>query len=214
MAEDRDALLSTLRSLSDGGRAAVERELVELGREAALGRLAADVAHDVANPLFGVLGLLDLLLEDTTPGSEDEARLRLLHQTTLELKRTVQELLDFARTVPGEGGRGDLERAAKTAVALVRHGIGKTLALEESYDGGAGEVACGEGELRQLLLHLLLAARSTDEPVRVEVARGLARVAPAASGLDALAARRIALDHGGSLETVDGAFELRLPAAV
>jgi hypothetical protein len=61
---------------------------------------------------------------------------------------------------------------------------------------------------------LLLAARSTDEPVRVEVAGGLARVAPAADGFDALAARRIALDHGGSLELVDGAFELRLPAAV
>ena len=71
-------LLSTILSLPDEQRPAVERELVPLARSAALGELAADVAHDVANPLFGVLGLVDLLLEDATPGTDDEARLRLV----------------------------------------------------------------------------------------------------------------------------------------
>src|SRR3954451_18951980 len=130
----RDALLSTIGSLSDDERAEAERELVPLAREAALGRLAADVAHDVANPLFGVLGLVDLLLEDATPGSEDEARLRLLHQATGEMKRTLQVLLDFARTTPGESEVGDLVTAARAAIALVRQGAGKSLDLEAQYD--------------------------------------------------------------------------------
>src|SRR3954471_24811434 len=109
----RDALLSTIRSLSDDARVEAERDLVPLAREAALGRLAADVAHDVANPLFGVLGLVDLLLEDAAPGSEDEARLRLLHQATGEMKRTLQSLLDFARSTPGEPTSGDLVAATR-----------------------------------------------------------------------------------------------------
>src|SRR3954453_22282832 len=106
-----NGLLSTIVGLPDDRRVEAERDLVPLAREAALGRLTADVAHDVANPLFGVLGLVDLLLEDATPGSEDETRLRLLHQTTGEMKRPLQILLDFARTTPGESEVGDLVTA-------------------------------------------------------------------------------------------------------
>src|SRR3954452_17132408 len=104
--QGRSGLLSTIAALPEDRRAEAERELVPIAREAALGRLAADVAHDVANPLFGVLGLVDLLLEDATPGSEDESRLRLLHQTTGEMKRTLQTLLDFARAEPGTARAG------------------------------------------------------------------------------------------------------------
>ena len=91
------ALLSTILSLPDDQRASVERELVLLARSAALGDLAADVAHDVANPLFGVLGLVDLLLEDAIPGNDDEERLRLVSRAALEMKATLGGLLDFAR---------------------------------------------------------------------------------------------------------------------
>src|SRR5512147_1713177 len=102
MPGDTVALLSTLRSLPDGEREQVERELAALARTAALGELAADVAHDVANALFGVLGLVDLLLEDATSGSDGAARLQLLHETALGLKGSVQALLGFARPVGGE----------------------------------------------------------------------------------------------------------------
>src|SRR2546423_13764193 len=81
MPEPLSVLLSTILSLSDDRRAEVERELVAPARAAALGELAAGVAHDVANPLYGVLGLVDLLLEDAAAGSNDEARLRLPRAT-------------------------------------------------------------------------------------------------------------------------------------
>src|SRR2546427_1071454 len=86
-------LLATLLSLPDGRRASVERELVELTRSAALGELAGDVGHDAANALFGGIGLVDLLLQDATPGSEEEARLQLLQTTMLELKTILGTLL-------------------------------------------------------------------------------------------------------------------------
>jgi signal transduction histidine kinase len=207
-----NALLSTIRVLSDVERAEAERELVPIAREAALGRLAADVAHDVANPLFGVLGLVDLLLEDATPGSEDESRLRLLHQTTGEMKRTLQTLLDFARAEPGTAGTGDLVAACRTAIELVRHGVGKSLDLQSRYDVAALRVACGAAELVQLVLHLVLAARAADGAISVEVGEDGARVRPAGpEGLDIVIARRIAADHGGSVGEDAGAYVLRLP---
>lgn len=197
-------------ALPDGRRAEAERDLVPLAREAALGRLAADVAHDVANPLFGVLGLVDLLLEDATPGSEDEARLRLLHQTTGEMKRTLQSLLDFARAAPGESSEGDLVSATQAALALVRHGIGKSLEIEARYDDSRIRVPCGHAELTQIVLQLVLAARQEGAAITVTVGNGAVRVAPAGEeGLDVVVARRIAVDHGGTLEASDGAYELR-----
>src|SRR4051812_14469472 len=156
--QGQDDLLSTIAALPEERRAGAERELVPLAREAALGRLAADIAHDVANPLFGVLGLVDLLLEDATSGSEDEARLKLLHQTTGEMKRTLQILLDFARATPGDGSVGDVVAASRTAVTLASHGIGKSLDLDARYDVLELPVACGEPELVQLMLHLVLSA--------------------------------------------------------
>jgi signal transduction histidine kinase len=208
--QGRNSLLSTIAALSEDTRAEAERDLVPLAREAALGRLAADVAHDVANPLFGVLGLADLLLADATPGSEDETRLRLLHQTTGEMKGTLQSLLDFARATPGESAVGDLVEATRAAVALVQHGTGKSLDLEARYDVQELRVACGGAELVQAVLHLVLAARSREAPIRVTVGDAVLRIAPAARDrLDVVAARRIALDHGGSLDEIDGAFELR-----
>jgi len=211
MRVDDSALLSTLCTLPDEERAAAERSLVALANAAALGDLAADVAHDVANPLFGVLGLVDLLLEDVPPGSEHEARLRLLRQTALEMKGTLQALLDFARMGNSDGSRADAARAAARAVALVRHGSGKATAIEERYPAGPVHVACDEGELAQAVLQLLLAARGGGA-LRIEVADGAVRVAPAAgAGVRITAAARIAADHGGTLETDQGAYVLRLP---
>src|SRR4051812_37817752 len=90
MSDARLTLLSTILSFPDDQRPALERELVPLARSAALGDLSADVAHDVANPLFGVLGLVDLLLDDAAPGTDDEARLRLVRQAALEMKATLR----------------------------------------------------------------------------------------------------------------------------
>src|SRR5512141_1134175 len=125
MSAARVTLLSTILSLPDDRRPAVERELAPLTRSAALGDLAADVAHDVANPLFGVLGLVDLLLEDATPGTDGEVRLQLVSQSALEMKATLAGLLDFARPAASEAARADLAEAVRAALGLVRHGIGK-----------------------------------------------------------------------------------------
>lgn len=212
MADTRLTLLSTILSLPDDQRPSVERELVPLARSAALGDLAADVAHDVANPLFGVLGLVDLLLEDVTPGTDDEERLRLVGQAALEMKATLGSLLDFARPGVQEATRADLGASARAALGLVRNGIGKTLAVEERYPDEPQLVLCTPALLVQAVLHLLLAARGDAAALTLEVKRGTVTVSPGVpESLGTLAAARIAADHGGTVELSDAAITLRLP---
>src|SRR5204863_6100521 len=88
---------------------------------------------DVANPLYGVLGLVDLLLEDAAAGSNDEARLRLVQQAALEMKSTLRVLLDFARPADDGQARASLDDAVREAVVLLRHGAGRPLEVDERY---------------------------------------------------------------------------------
>jgi two-component system, NtrC family, sensor kinase len=212
MTTEGSSLLSTLLALPDEERRRIEAELVPLGRRAALGDLAADVAHDVANPLFGVLGLVDLLLDGVPPGSIDEERLRLLRETALEMKGTLRALLDFARPAGSEPAEGDLAAAAREALGLVRHGSGRTLQVDERYGADPAPVACPPALLVQAALHLLLGARAAGGAITVEVEAGRLRVAPAANGsIDLLVARAIAVACGGTLEREPGAATLVVP---
>jgi signal transduction histidine kinase len=195
----QDLLLSTLLSLPDDRRAEVERLLIPVTRSAALGELATGVAHDVANPLFGAIGLVDLLLEDAAPASEDAARLQLLKETTLEMKGTLQVLLDFARSADG-AREASLDDALRTAIRLLAHGGRRTTAVEARYGREPSAVPCSPGALLQAVLQLLLAAREVPGLV-AEVSGATLRLSPAPpETLGTLVAARIVTDHGGKLE--------------
>jgi signal transduction histidine kinase len=190
---------------------ALERELTPLAGAAALGDLAADVAHDIANPLFGMLGLVDLLIEDAAAGSENEDRLGLLRQTALEMKATLHILLEFARTPDGEPAEASLEDAARQALELLRHGVGRSLVVDERYPDRPAIVPCPPGALAQVVLHLLLAARGTGR-IEIEVDDGSLRISPSpVESLGVLVATRIAVDHGGTVVRAEGSLTLHWP---
>jgi signal transduction histidine kinase len=202
------ALLSTLQSLPDDERAALERALVPLARRAAIGALAADVAHDAGNALFGVIGLLELTLDDEPLGRD---RRELLSSSSRELDRTLRPFLHFARTGDDEGSRSDLAELVRDAVSLYRHGLRKVEPLAVDVPGEPVRVAVPPSLAGQAVVHLLLAA---DLAASVELADGVVRVAPVREpSLDELVAARIAADHGGSLTREGGAYALRLPPA-
>ncbi len=207
-----DILLATVVSLPDERRATAERQLVPLTRSAALGDLAADVAHDVANPLFGVIGLVDLLLDDAEAGSEAAARLQLLKESALEMKDTLRVLLDFARVADNDAGHASLDDAVRSALQLLRHGVGRTVVVEERYPAEPVRVPCPAGPLVQAVLQLLLAARALPG-LTVEVSGPSLRISPApADSIGVLVAGRIVTDHGGRLERTADAVTLLWPA--
>ena len=205
MPEPLPVLLSTILSLSDDRRAEVERGLVAPARAAALGELAAGVA----NPLYGVLGLVDLLLEDAAAGSNDEARLRLVQQAALEMKSTLRVLLDFARPADGEPAQASLDDAVREALVLLRHGTGRPLEVDERYPDEPAIVPCPPDALVQAVLHLLLAVGEAGR-LEVEVGPASVRIFPSPpESLGVLVAGRIVADHGGSVERTASSLTLR-----
>src|SRR4051794_8741731 len=184
--------------------------------------------HELNNPLFVVLGLVELVLRDVEPGSKAEERLALALATGGEVKQLVATVLDVARDEgPGEREPLALDVPAREAAALARRlSLSKALEVEERHGAEPAVVLGRPRQLRQLFLTLLvLAERSADGPATVTLAveraqaEAVARLAaeispPGDAALELEAATAIARAHGGSLAVgLDGALrvELRLP---
>ena len=82
------------------------RELATLEKDAAVGILARGVAHELNNPLQGVLGFAELLLRDLRAGEPDKDRLiqhlEWIERSALRCKRIVDGLLNFTAATGGD----------------------------------------------------------------------------------------------------------------
>jgi two-component system, NtrC family, sensor kinase len=132
------------------------RELGDKERLAALGQLAAQLAHEIGTPLGSVSGHLQLaLIAAGLPASVDE-RLRVASKELERVSKIVRDYLDSTRRVAPEKSRVDVRRVVDEAVGLV-HGDERRaeITVERKLDPSAVELSTDPGLLRQILVNLL-----------------------------------------------------------
>jgi len=151
-------LLGVITDLSERRR--LDQQLVQSGKLAALGELAAGVAHEINNPLFAILGLTEFLLKEAEPESKARQRLELIQQTGLEIKEIVRALLDFARENAEERHVVALADVVRSTVDLVRRtNAHKGVELVDVYDDSDVRVSASPNQLKQIFLNLIANAR-------------------------------------------------------
>ena len=145
-------------------RVAMEKALREKDRLAALGILAAGVAHEVNTPLTGISSYAQMLLADT---SEDDPRYEILKKVekqTFRAARIVNNLLEFARNRTEELHPVDLVPLIGEALDLLserraRRNVRLDLDLPEQGPDDEPLVVMGnDGELQQVITNLALNA--------------------------------------------------------
>ena len=133
---------------------------LEAGRLSTLGELVRGVAHEINNPLFGMLGLVDLLLADLEPGSPEHDRLLLVKQSGLEIKQLSHALLRFVRAEPDDIRLVSLHRIAEETLELFRcTNADKNVEVREDYCQEPLEVRGSHARLGQVCLSLLVNAQ-------------------------------------------------------
>lgn len=138
---------------------AMRQQLNQTEKLASVGRLAAGVAHEVNNPLTGVLTFAHLMREKTNLDDEDRQSLEVIIHETTRVREIVRGLLDFARESPMRLRTLDLGQVVRQSLDLVRRQKAFVkLALEERYHPEELPVAADRNRLQQVLLNLLLNA--------------------------------------------------------
>lgn len=173
----------------------LDRELQQKNRLAALGEMAATVAHEIRNPLGGIRGFAALLERDLE-GDERARHVERILEGVQILDRIVGELLDYTRPV-------ELSRKRTEAAALVRGAMEylpetpETVALE-LVDAPPVFVDADTATMRQALLNILInAVQSLDGNGRVSIAidaedtEALIRITDTGCGIDPEAQERI-----------------------
>jgi len=186
LAREFDAMADALRER--------EQRLIRSERLATVGRMAAQIAHEVRNPLSSI-GLNAELLGDELPGQADEAR-RLVASIIGEVDRLAEiteTYLRFARLPRPKLEREDLGELVASVVDLARGELVQAgIALHVEVPPDLPEMMADEGQLRQALINLIRNAREAlvgapakrlSIAVSVDGDRLLLRVADSGAGI-------------------------------
>ncbi len=130
--------------------------LARAERLAAIGEVAAKLAHEIRNPLAGIQMAFNNLRREIDDQQQCE-RMGLIDSELKRLARLLNEMLDQSRHAPEEASDFDLAVLARDLLVLTRYQLPDTIQLRSNIDKPLA-VHLPESGLRQALLNLLLNA--------------------------------------------------------
>lgn len=152
-----NATLLVARNLTQ--EEAMRAEAIRAAQLAALGELASGVAHEINNPINGIINYARIIM-DEPEDPETKDHLQSIVDEGKRIAKIVSNLLDFARRRDEILSPSTLNKVVEISLELVSHllkkdGISYTVSLDESLPS----LMCNEQQLQQVVLNLLSNAR-------------------------------------------------------
>ncbi|MBF0211073.1 MAG: PAS domain S-box protein [Desulfamplus sp.] len=140
--------------------AALQKQILELKKTQALGRLARGVAHDFNNMLSPIINYTEMLKMDISSdeGNEGNKSLRLyldgIYTAALRSKELVHQILTFSRKSEQKFYPIKLEPVIKEALILLRSSLYPNIEIIEMIDSNCGSVAADTTQIHQIIMNL------------------------------------------------------------
>jgi two-component system NtrC family sensor kinase len=154
---------------------ALSREAAQLEKMAAIGRVAGGVAHEINNPLHGILSFVQLAQKPDVPREKMTRYLEVIRECAVRCRDIVQSMRDFARrSHESSAHEFDLRRACLRATVPFEPVLGARLEkqLGDELDGGAQCIGTPL-QLQQVVANLMQNAVDASPPggrVRITLA--------------------------------------------
>lgn len=135
---------------------AAEGKMVEAARLAAIGEMAAGIAHELNNPLTAIAGFSELLRDEFPPESRQREHMELILREARRSREIVRRLLDFSRREAAHQAPVDITEAVSEVLALVQP-MAQVQQVEIHFEAWEElPLVLGDrGRLRQVILNLV-----------------------------------------------------------
>ncbi len=138
---------------------AVRTQMAQSEKLASIGRLAAGVAHEINNPLAGILTFSMLALEDCDEDHPLKQSLEVIVKQTLRCRDTVKGLLDFARQSSATPSITEVNSVVdKTLLLIENQAIFQNIKTVRKFDSELPNVLIDAGQLQQVVMNIVLNA--------------------------------------------------------
>jgi PAS domain S-box-containing protein len=168
-----DALAKAHHELVEANRRLVEEQakLIQAEKLSSIGMLAAGVAHEINNPLSGVLGCVKALRENRVAGEKREEYFDTVRDGLLRMQNAVRGLLDYSRQRPPAAETLDPASIVAAALQLVAPASRKKdLRIENGVVSSSVMVRVDRSQLMQAVVNVLLnAIYASREHARIEI---------------------------------------------
>ncbi len=155
-AQSAQAALVVVRDVTEQEQ--IAKSLAQVEKLAAVGRLAAGIAHEINNPLAAIQANVQLLLSGR-PDDEQVESLEIMRRATERARRVVRNLLSFSEQSLGYLAPVDVNATIRSALDLVSHQAGQGgVTIECHLAEGLPPVMASREQLESVWLNLAVNA--------------------------------------------------------
>jgi two-component system NtrC family sensor kinase len=201
-------MLTSLRERDRHQRAESELKLVQSERQASVGRLAAGVAHEINNPLTGVLTFTHMLLRRKDLAADVRDDLETIAVSTERVRKIVKGLLDFSRQSKIEPEPTDINELVEKTIPLVANQAlvkGVVFCFDRGKDVPGRTL--DRSQFQSVLLNIIInAIDATDRGGHITITTGMS-YSPGADVQRGIEIRIADTGHGIPPENLDMLFD-------
>jgi two-component system NtrC family sensor kinase len=137
-----------------------QEKLLQSEKLAAMGKLTSQIAHELNNPLYGIMNTLELLKTEIPPESKRRRILEMALSETVRLTDLLRKMLSFSKPDEEEKQHTDMNTILDEILLLVKKQLQEhSIHVKTAFDKALPEVNASRNQLRQVFLNLIANAR-------------------------------------------------------